>query len=214
MMEQKKSNKAVIWITVLLLIVVFPGVGYIYLQRGLDYHRESYQQLRALGALPGFEALTRVDTTLSSAELVGNTVVLAMLDSDPGSTRGVVDKLNRLQDQFDHLDDVLFLALVEDDGFADLDKRFAGYGFNDTPQWQLLELSAPEYNAVANSLADQVQVPDLSQNFFVLIDREGEIRKVYDADDDQQMGRLIEHISYVIPRNKKEKPVMVRQEEL
>ena len=214
MNEKKRSNKAGIWITVLLLIVVFPGVGYIYLQRGLEYHRESYRQLEALGTLPAFEALTRADTTLNSAELNGNTVVLAMLGNDPVRSAGAVDKLNRLQDQFDHLDDVLFLALVEDDGFADLNRRFAGYGFNDTDQWPLLELSVPEYNAVAVDLAGRLGVDALTQDRFVLIDRAGEIRKVYDATDDQEMGRLIEHISYVIPRNKKEKPVMVRQEEL
>ena len=214
MNEKKRSNKAGIWITVLLLIVVFPGVGYIYLQRGLEYHRESYRQLEALGTLPAFEALTRADTTLNSAELNGNTVVLAMLGNDPVRSAGAVDKLNRLQDQFDHLDDVLFLALVEDDGFADLNRRFAGYGFNDTDQWHLLELSVPEYNAVAVDLAGRLRVDALTQDRFVLIDRAGEIRKVYDATDDQEMGRLIEHISYVIPRNKKEKPVMVRQEEL
>lgn len=213
-MEKKKSNKLGIWITVLLLIVVFPGVGYIYLQRGLEYHRESYQQLQALGNLPLFEALTRADTTLTSTELVNNTVVLAVLDANPGSSQRSVDKLNRLQDQFDHLDDVLFLALVEDDGFADLERRFAGYGFNDRPQWQLLELSAPELNAVAGDLAKQVNVPRLSPDLFILIDRQGEVRKVYDANDDQEMGRLIEHISYIVPRNKKEKPIMVRQEEL
>lgn len=214
-MEQKKrTNKAGIWITVLLLIVVFPGIGYIYLQRGLDYHRESYQQLEALGNLPAFEAITRGDTTLNSRELTGRTVVLAMLGKDPTGSAASVDKLNRLQDQFDHLDDVLFLALVEDDGFADLGKRYAQYGFNDTEQWHLLELSVPEYNAVAIDLAKQVNVPSLSQDRFVLIDRQGEVRRVYDANDDQEMGRLIEHISYVIPRTKKEKPVMVRQEEL
>ena len=213
-MEGKRTNKAAIWVTVLLLIVVFPGVGYIYLQRGLEYHRESYGELQELGPLPAFSAVTSADTLLSSDKLTGNTVVPTTLESPERATE-VVASLNKLQDQFDHLPNVLFIGLTADQSSLPLETLRENYGVNEkADQWHILRVPSDQLAEIRLALARQLSVDNWNQSQVILTDRFGQVRKVYNALDNNDMGRLIEHISYIIPRNKKEKPVQVRREEL
>ncbi|MBK8490450.1 MAG: hypothetical protein IPL49_05960 [Saprospirales bacterium] len=179
----------------LFLLVILPAGSWYYLQRGFLHRKEALAELTDHGTVRAFRLRDQYGNSFSSEWLHKRVTIAAFLPNDTAQQQQWASRLHGLHQQFDDRNDVCFLL------FADSSQMRDPMGFAiendlvDSLQWEILTCSRPELESFA---FESFYVPDLQQ--IALVDTGLVVRRYYDILDNQQMGRLIEHITIVMPR--------------
>ncbi len=232
MTDRKKiSNK--IQIAILVFFIVFMPLGsWYYLQSGFDYHEDLMSELRDYGKLPEFSLLTQHNDTLVDADLHGKFIVANFYNDESPSTALSMDYSRKILGQFKSQKDLIFLFHslnpgIQNDSllaaFAqkeDLLDRRAYFLSGDEAQMTRLLVSAykmPLLDEIKEdgSISFESNVNSLPDDypFFVLIDTSLTIRNYYNINDEASINRLVEHLSIILPREKKSKAELRPQKE-
>jgi len=185
-----------------IILVVFPGVSWYWLSRGLDYRKTAKAELKELGPFPEFSWRNYTGRTLSKDDLKGSFVIAAVYDLEqPQLSDYFGRELSRLHDQFDDRKDVLFLSVIGRDTTL-LPAFMKQYGLSDTTQCFFF---ATETSVMNYLVADGFTMPELdgatSPNI-VLADTSSVIRSYYDVRDNEQLKRMVQHLSLLLPMSK------------
>lgn len=194
------------------LLVVFPGVSWYYLSMGLDYRKTAKAELKDLGQLPQFQWRNYNGKILNNADVKGKFVVAGVYDlSKPELSERFGHEFSRLHDQFDDRKDVLFLSLVGRDS-ALIPAFIEKYALSDTTQCYFFAASKEEMKSVAQSGFKMPVWDGNGSPYIAFADTSSVIRSHYDVRDDQQLKRMVQHISLLLPMMKSREELQFKRE--
>ncbi|MFK8102715.1 MAG: hypothetical protein AB8G15_09325 [Saprospiraceae bacterium] len=234
--NSKSPSKLKVYIrntALIMLIFVMPLVSWYYLSSGLNYQKEARAELKEYAIFPKFDFQTQYGTNLTQDSLKRKISVIHFFSKQDKNVEETMEKLSLIYDQFKERNDVLFLNFCLDEEVA-ADFSFRTYGvekkLNDLVQCFFLQRNDP---TVSNLLLQNIQTPVAAKEnptdefqlqatnlpkgesypFLLLVDEHQIIRNYYQIEKDPAMGRLVEHMAMILPREKKEGTKMVRTRE-
>jgi hypothetical protein len=218
-MEEIKSQKGparlITFGLLLFILIISPALSWYYLRSGVDYRKNSLSELKDYGKLDCTSWRLIGRSPITSDSLKGRIVIAQLVNPSGALGAKSTEVMNKLFDQFkDRRDVVLFTALTHCDSSSALayakqhnPKRYANYWFS--------TLSDAEIAPMLQSLK-LAQKGDFSQQecpYFVYTNMEGTVSNFYDVNDNQQLGRLVEHIAMKLTIDKFETPKIQRDKE-
>ena len=199
---------------VFLLLVIFPLVSWYYLRTGLDYRLQAMQELKDFGKLPAF-TLANYNDSLITSERFAEGLIVGYFFSEPHEDL-YAGKLVKLHEQFDERDDIFFLAFAPDTTLATRNRmqQFAeANGLVDEEQNFYLQGEPVE----VERLAKACQMPfeergmSLTDNSLLFFADSLMVRGFYDIREEENLKRLVKHITLNIPP-KKDKELLFERE--
>ena len=220
-------------IALMVLLFIMPLISWYYLSTGLSYQKKARAELKDYGKLPAFNFETQYGTTLSLDNIKGKIAIVHFFSMKDAKMDQTMEKIAKIYDQFKERKDVVFLNFCLD---RDIDPKFSlrQYGIdkklNDKEQFFFLK---GDYQAIQNMCTKDFKSPILPKSkpddpyqfeekvipanqsypFFVLVDTNHSIRNYYSTGEVKHLGRLVEHLAMILPREKKEGTKMIRDRE-
>ena len=192
----------------LLLLVILPAGSWFYLRSGFQHRKAAIEELGRLGTVGAFEFADQYGNPFST-ELMRNRVTIAgFLPQDPAKQRQWASRLGEVHDQFDDRNDVCFVLFADSSTLPDPMNFALENGLSDSLQWEILSADREELKGLASQA---FFIPDYQH--IALVDTGLTVRRHYDILDNPQMGRLIEHITIVMPRLPDPDIILKREQE-
>lgn len=199
--EVKPANKfgrAVIFA----VLFIMPVVSLFYLYQGRAHSRTAVAELEKLGNLPGFNIKNQQNQPIDNKLLRGKVTVIDFLPKELEKAKSFADRISKLHQSFDDTDDVIFLSFIVADSSTTLLETASKLGIEDHRQWYLLGTNQANWDSLSNSIFSNTKNVDANLGV-AMADTSLQIRKYYDINDNKQMGRMVEHIAKVIPKQKR-----------
>ncbi|MBK9015056.1 MAG: hypothetical protein IPM82_13840 [Saprospiraceae bacterium] len=194
----KPANK--FWRAVVFAVLFIMPIGSLYyLYMGRTHSRTAVAELEMLGKVSGFQCKNQQNEPISAEGLHGKVTVVNFLPNDLAAARPLADRIAKVHQSFDETADVVFLSFIQMDSSKTLLETATQLGIKDHKQWYLLGTSAAEWNHLANEVY-HLPNPEIG---VAMADTSLTIRKLYDINDNVQMGRMVEHIAKVVPKQKR-----------
>lgn len=198
-MEKEKSTNIYVKVALTILVLFVLPLGSIYfLNEGRDYRRESISELEDMGKLNDFQVADQHNVNISPDVLRSRVAVVNFLPQDEKMAREQSERIGLIQQSFDDTEDVLFLSFIPEDTSKSLLERAKKLGINDQKQWHLIAAKENDWDKYSKGI---FKLP--GEYGVALVDTSGTIRHHYDINSNPDMGRLVEHISIVIPKQKR-----------
>ncbi len=190
-------NRYLIAALTVVILFVLPGISWFYLKSGLDYHKQAKAELSDLGKVPSFSLPDQNNQTIDPASLSGKITVFQFLPSDIELAKQLINRLSKVHQSFNESDDVLFITVWRTDQTDQLLNYAVQLGIEDHKQWYLL-------GASGQHLSDLISGFNLenAESSIILVDGETTVRKVYNINQDTEMGRLVEHVAILVPKKR------------
>jgi hypothetical protein len=202
-MEENKDKISIGKMAMLfLLLVVAPAMSWYYLSGGLKWRKDAVAELGSYGTV---KPVWMIDDKLVKSNLIEHKVCAVYYfgenpDLTPANQR-ILGIGKGLQQQFEKTNNFRNVVIWEDGSLA-----FRGTfeemakGENNAWQhtaglggWRTVLSNQYEYFCLHEKIKPAAQ-------YFALSDTTGTIRRFYDANDDEQMKRMIQHIAILLPR--------------
>lgn len=199
----------------LLFLVILPAGSWFYLQSGFNHRKGALAELKEMGKVEGIDLMDQYGTRFTTADMQRRVVVAGFLPADAASQDKWAQRLSTLHEQFDDRDDICFLLLADSANLSDPAAFLERNALSDSLQWKLL-LTGPEELAALASNSFYLPAGEAGQpnfQYLALADTARMVRRHYDILDNQQMGRLVEHITIVMPRLPEPDIVLKREKE-
>ncbi len=177
-----------------LFLLPFGSLYYLYMGRA--HSRTAKAELEELGKVAGFELKNQLNEIITPEGLHGKVTVVDFLPKDLGAAKVMADRIGKVHQSFDDTEDVILLSFIEIDSTRTLLQAATQLGIEDHKQWYLLGVSDQEWQHLAK---DVYHLPDPLTGV-AMADTSLVIRKLYDINNNVQMGRMVEHIAKVIPK--------------
>ena len=195
MSEPRKRMNFVQIAGMLFLLVILPGGSWYYLQRGYNHRKEALAELKEIGKVGDFALPDQYGQRFSSDLLRKRVTIAAFLPDDPAQQQQWTSRMRELHQQFDDRNDVCLLLFANEAQMTDPVQFAQENDLTDSLQWELLLVSPMELDDLAYF---SFFLPD--RQHVALVDTALMVRHTYDILDNPQMGRLVEHITIVMPR--------------
>ena len=191
-----KRRKIVIGTMVVVVLFILPAGSWFYLQSGLNYRNKTLSELGDVGKITDFTLLNQNGLTVSAESMRGRISVVNFLQDDVTASRAVNERISKLHESFDKTDDVVFLTFIPTDNSSTLLQMASELGIKDHKQHFLLGAPAPEWQRLVSDVF-RVENPGSG---VALVDTSLSIRNYYDVNSNKDMGRLVEHIALIVPK--------------
>ena len=199
-MEKKKNTNVYLKAALTFLVLFVLPLGSVYfLTKGRDYRRDAIAELGDHGKVASFEAMNQRGLPISPETLRSKVAVVNFLSENREAAKDQADRIAMVHQSFDDTEDVLFLSFTLADSSVNLLDRAKALGITDHEQWFLLGASGDKLDWLQKEVF-KLEKPD---NGVALVDTSLTVRRHYDLSDNPAMGRLVEHISIVIPKQKR-----------
>ncbi len=227
--EQKKNKNYLQAAMLFLMIIVFPGGSWIYMNLGYNRSKTALAELQDYGHLPAFQ-LIGIKGSVDSSLVNGQMTLVAFVNPTLAETASRMEVLETLHRQFDERNDFkLLIHLPETTDLTNFQKK---YKLEDDRQIYAVKGST---QTLGSLITNTYKTPDLpaarepgsSVNFqtnttadpnnypyYILIDEKGKIRNYYHADRKADIERMVEHIALILPRDIEGDPRLRRDREL
>jgi len=204
----KKRNWTQIGL-LLLFLVVFPIISYFYLKSGYDYRVDAMEELQEYGALPVPDGPTLFGDSLSDKALQKKVVLLHFIDLANPDQRDLMGKyMGEVHEQFDGVENVVFLAGFQSND-PDAVQAFLGkHKLEDPEQYFVFpqeELTGP-YTFLEGGVT--------AKPYVMLSDTSGTIRNFYNLERGKELVRMVEHVTYLMPQEKRKAATIKPEQEL
>lgn len=196
--EEKKRMSLIQIAGLLLFLVILPAGSWYYLQSGYNHRKASLAELQQLGTVSAFELADQNGDTFYSEDMQKRVVIAGFLPEEVESQTRWAERLHKLHEQFDERNDILFLLFADSASLNNPGAFLLQNDLTDSLQWTLLVVDKSEMRTLAT---EGFHLPDPDKpGYLALVDTSRMVRRHYDPLDNQQMGRLIEHITIVMPK--------------
>ncbi len=210
--RQLKPKDKIQIVLLTVILVVFPGVSWYWLNQGLDYRKTAKAELKDHGPLPAFEWRNYNGKTLFSDDLKGAFVIAGVYDlSKPELSERFGKELARLHDQFDDRKDVYFLSITGKDSTL-LPAFIDQYKLRDTSQCFFISATSETLKDLAGSGFRMPASDAAGSPYIAFADTASVIRNYYDVHDDGQLRRLVQHITLLLPMEKSRDELKFKRE--
>ena len=194
-LPEKKKNVYLISGLIFFVLFVLPLGSIYFLNSGKNYRMQSLSELEDKGKVKNFEYRNQNNLMISPALLKGKVTVVNFLSEDDARAKYQADRIAKVHQNYNSTEDVLFLSFIKRDTQINLIDKAAALGINDHKQWYLLGADEQTWN----NLPQSFKIED-SDSGIALVDTSMTIRRHYDINNDPEMGRLVEQIAIVIPK--------------
>lgn len=206
----KKRNWLQIGI-LLLFLVGFPIVSYIYLKKGYDYRVEAMQELKDYGSIPGIPATTVWGDSVDIEKQSNQIVVLHYINLSDNEEKALIGKyMNELHQQFDGIERVRFWGGYAPSDSAQVAAFMEEMDLIDFDQY----LAFPATAVSTNGIQLPEGAPTMDKPLVFLADTTGTVRSFYNLENGREVVRLVEHITFLVPPEKKQKAIFNPEQEL
>jgi hypothetical protein len=197
------SRKVIIFVALAIILVLLPAGTWFVMKGGLNWRKQAVAELGSYGKIrPAY--LVYPDGQKED-RLKGKVTVVHIFGDNPDLTdvnRGIMDIGQRLYDKFGH-DDYFRIAFIKDGGTAEFRSYAQKIPSSDYATWVWTGGLGSWRTVVENGyeyfLLKEKTKPD--PQYFALTDTSGTIRRFYNAQDEKQVGRMVEHISMLLPKH-------------
>lgn len=188
MIKRSKSSIFFSLIILFILIVLFPLISVKYLNKGLDFRKEHLSTLSSLGELADFNATNRDGKTLSPANYQGKVILISdeLISCDITHALTLEEYVGKFDNQ-----DVFRHVILQSDASCD--------------SWEESYLASKSENLAVAKQFDQLVAEGNRDSDVILVDREGQIRRVYDLTKTEDIEALVTHTTILLPPLKKRK---------
>lgn len=227
--EQKKSNNYLQAAMLFLMIIVFPGGSWVYMNMGYNRSKTALAELQDYGHLPAFQ-LTGIKGIVDSSLVNGQMTLIAFVNPNQTETEKRMEVLGTLHRQFDERNDFkLLIHLPETTDLANFQKKYKLeddrqiYAVKGNTQmlsslikntYRIPDLPAAREPGSSVDFQTNTQVDPNNYPYYILIDEKGKIRNYYHADRTADIERMVEHIALILPRDIEGDPRLRRDREL
>ena len=184
---------------VLIIIIALPALSVHYLKKGVDYRKKALSELKDLGKVGDFKLVNQRNLPVTPEVLKGKITVLQFLPTDAAAAQSAVGRMAKAQQGFSEVDDVLFLTILAADSTINLLDAAATLQIKDDKHWFLAAISEGQRRQLATAVF-KMPAPESG---VAIIDDKLTVRKLYDINSNPDMGRLIEHIAMIMPKQKR-----------
>jgi hypothetical protein len=198
MAEERKRMKPLQMAFLLLMLVVLPAGSWFYLRGGYQHRKAALEELKEAEAVGDFSLADQNGLVFATQDLKKRVTIAGFLPTDPERQGAWMDGLIRMHEQFDDRNDVCFLLFADTTSISSTQDFVQSYNLSDSLQWILLQGNADSLHELATGSFHLPAGAETQQ--LALIDTSGMVRRHYDAYDNRQLGRLVEHITILMPR--------------
>lgn len=200
------KRKLLIFGVLFFILVVLPAGSWFYLRGGLNWRRQAQAELQDYGKIRG-AFIIYADGTKEN-QLEGKVTVLHFFGASPDLTevnKKILDTGERLVQQFGYKQgnttDYFRVAMIAEGGTAEFKTHAQTLPSADLVNWVWTGGLGSWNTILANGYdlycqRNHIQ-PD--KEYFALADTSGVIRRFYDATDEKEIGRMVEHIALLLP---------------
>ena len=210
--EQKPSKLRKIIIAVILFIILlgFPAASYFYMRDGLKWRKQAVSELGQYGKIkPAFLILSNGER---QNRLESSVSVIHIFGKDPELTnanRKMLDDGERLFNQFGRMGDMMIrpdfkIAMISEGGTSEFTSYRQKLPSADYATWVWtggLDAWSVIVDYGYEQFCKKEGIEPVAQ-YYALTDTSGQIRRYYDALDEKQVGRMVEHIAMLLPSTK------------
>ena len=196
---EKKKNVFLISGLVFLVLFVLPLGSIYFLNSGLQYRKTSVSELSDLGKVGDFNLNNQNNLPVSPAMLRGRVAVVNFFSENDSIAKFQADRIANVHQNYNDVEDVLFLSFIHSDTSINLINAASSLGITDHKQWYLLSTQGNQWKDISTN---NFKIPNI-ENGVALVDTSMTIRKIYDLNSNPEMGRLVEQIAIVIPKQKR-----------
>ncbi len=207
MIQEKEKvttkRKLIIFAAIFLIFVALPGMSWYYLSSGLTWHKKAYAELGTYGKIrPAFIIFPDGEKRDQLKEKV---VVLHIFGENPDISpvnQKILDTGENLFNQFGKNYGFTLCMIKEGGGTAEFKTYAQTRPSSDFATWvwtgglgswrTILENGYESYSLASGTPA--------VKEYFALCDTSGTIRRFYNAEDDHEIGRMVEHIAMLLPK--------------
>jgi hypothetical protein len=207
-MSQEKEKvtlkrKLIIFAAMFLIFVALPGMSWYYLRSGLNWHKKANSELGNYGKIrPAFIIFPDGEKRDQLKEKV---TVIHIFGDNPDISdinKKILDTGENLFNQFGKNYSFVLCMVKEGGGTAEFKTYAQTRPSSDFATWvwtgglggwrTIVENGYESYCLASGAKP----VPE----YYALADTSGMIRRFYDANDDHQIGRMVEHIAMLLPK--------------
>lgn len=192
---EEKKNVYLISGLVFLVLFVLPLGSIYFLSSGKDYRMTSLSELQDKGMVKDFELKNQNNLSVSPDVLKGRVAVVNFLSENDSLAKYQTDRIAKVHQNYNSTEDVLFLSFVKNDSNLNLIDKASALGISDHKQWYLMGADEQKWA----SLPQYFKIEDAATGV-ALVDTSMTIRRHYNINDNPEMGRLVEQIAIVIPK--------------
>ncbi|GIV32167.1 MAG: hypothetical protein KatS3mg030_469 [Saprospiraceae bacterium] len=186
-------KKKVQYLLFFLVLFILPAASLYFLNSGKNYRLQALSELQELGRVADFRAIDQMGRQTTPQSIRRKVVVMASVPNQSDSLQFYTRRLGVVHQAYDETNDLLLIMAIRQDSAIDLAHLAIELGIKDADQWRLVKAPAPQ----VLDEAFHVHVP--ARNV-ALVDTSGMVRKLYNIYDNHEMGRLMEHIALIIPK--------------
>jgi hypothetical protein len=202
------KRKIINYIGLFLLLVVLPGMSWVYLSSGLSYQKAKRAELRRFGAVPAFPYVLMNGDTIGEEVLAGKLLLAFDFDGRPGAGAEVAFReLEKIHRQFDERKDVIFLFLAGSSDSASLAGLIKKFGLEDPGQVYAVVRPGSKNGDFG------IRAQGEAAATVAVADSAGIIRQYYDFRDGNRVRRSVEHIAILMPFRDRDEAVLRREKE-
>ena len=196
-------------VMLLFLLIGAPYLSWHYLSKGVEYRVSRINQMGEYGDWSDLTLSTHEGSNLQIGKLKDSVVIMTFPGIDNGDFKDF-PLLDKMKDQFNDRSDVKFFWVL-DIGDSTLGSSLLTAKPDKYADVYFIDESDPAYLAFINQLPSKK--PLGGTNTLVVIDKKSMVRNVYDPFSEEDMGRMVEHITILLPPKKVDKPELNRQKE-
>ncbi len=180
-----------------LLLIALPLGSWYYLQTGLDYRLQAFQELQDIAPLPAFE-MENFDDSIVRFERFEDQLVVGHFFNERNEA-AFAENLAKLHEQFDERSDIYFLAFRNEGATSAAAARQLLKETGTLDEDQVFMPAAEE--ATLRRMAERIQLPleengaSLMDNSLLFFADSAMVRGFYDLQKPEDMRRLIKHIT-------------------
>lgn len=173
------------WLTpliILLLLVIFPGISWIYLKKGFDYQKGNFASMQPIGLLPA-DSLSRLDSCFNSFTLGQVTLLVVGKPENIHTIDSLAIKLGR---QFQSTQKFKFIAWYTD------------HPLPATAHFSVCQISTLGLDYLRSHFAASPAF--VSGQELMITDARLQVRKYYALHDLKDLKELVTHIALLLPK--------------
>ncbi|MCB0530917.1 MAG: hypothetical protein KDD14_01890 [Saprospiraceae bacterium] len=200
------KRKVLIFSILVLILVVLPLGSWYYLSGGLKWRKQAQAELQDYGKIRS-AMIIYADGTKEDL-LAGKVCVVHYFGANPDLTaenQKALDVCERLFNQFGYKPgaqvDEFRMVMVSQGGTAEFKSYAQTLPSADFVNWVWTGGLGSWQTILFNSYDLYCQKNDIKpvDNYFALTDTSGTIRRFYNAMDEKELGRMVEHIALLLP---------------
>jgi hypothetical protein len=197
-----KGRKIGVTIALAIILVVLPAISWIYLRNGLNWRKEAQAELKAYGKVRSAPVIYPDGTKYD--RLKGKVCVIHYFGENPDltdSNRRIIDDGQKLFEQFGQ-NDAFRIVMVSQGGTSEFRSHYQKLPSIDYATWVWAGAVGSWKTILVNGyesycLEEKIQP---AQEYYALSDTSGTIRRFYDALDEAQVSRMVQHIAILLPK--------------